>query len=134
MTRNFAQLAGVSLIALCASGCAMQPQTPLGADGVPHERYLVGGGIQIEFIAPEPGTAYVVEQTHQKLLVTKSLRAGEAYSFEWAQAAGSPEGLQKLKDATGIDFAKSRFGLYFVPDRYFDFHSPAPQAPEAKPH
>ena len=76
----------------------------------------------------------MVEQTQRKLLVTKTLQAGEDYSFEWAQAASSPEGLQKLKDVTGINFSKCRFGLYFVPHRYFDFHSPGTQAPGGKSH
>ena len=45
MTRNHRQLACLPLIMLCNAGCAMQPQTPLDANGVPRERYLVGGGI-----------------------------------------------------------------------------------------
>ena len=98
-------------VLLCLAGCSglsTSSAGPFTRNGIPHSRYLVGGGFSIEYIAPANGTAYWVEETTRKILQTKSLNAGDKAEF----TGSDPD---SVKQALGIDFKDTKFTLYFVP-------------------
>ena len=81
------------------------------ADGLPGEEYLVGGGLMIDWEAPEDGTAYLVEKETGKIIETRSLKRGDSYSFSVSSGAQAKE----FEEALGIEFSEARFLLYFEP-------------------
>ena len=98
-------------VLLCLAGCSAlstSSQGPFTKNGIPHSRYLVGGGYAIEYVAPADGTAYWVEETTQKILQTQSLNAGDKFEFTASDT-------DSVKEALGIDFKDTKFTLYFVP-------------------
>jgi len=98
---------------LCLAGCSTlstSSEGPFTKNGIPHSRYLVGGGLSIEYIAPANGTAYWVEETTQRILETKSLNSGDKAEF-----GGGGVDPDSVKEALGIDIKDAKFTLYFVP-------------------
>ena len=107
-------IAYVSML-LCLAGCSALPTSSEGAfteSGIPHSRYLVGGGFSIEYIAPANGTAYWVEETSGKILQTKSMNSGDKAEF-----GGGSLDPEQIKQALGIDIKDTKFTLYFVPEK-----------------
>jgi len=100
-----AVLAGI----LVAGGCGGNKRPAVVR--LPDTPRLVGGGMMIEWRAPERGTAYLVEKQTGKIVETRSLEAGEVYSF----AATSVVQADDFEQMLGIRFAKARFLLYFEP-------------------
>jgi hypothetical protein len=49
--------------------------------GLPNERYLVGGGFEIDFDAPCAGTAYLIDVSIGRYMKTEQLDANEPFSF-----------------------------------------------------
>jgi hypothetical protein len=96
-------LLGVLLIGGCWSGhrTARLPDTPR----------LVGGGMMIEWRAPERGTVYLVEKCTRKVVETRSLEEGGIYKF----AATSVVQADEFEQMLGIRFSKAQFQLYFEP-------------------
>jgi hypothetical protein len=84
----------------------------LQSDGLPGEQYLVGGGMMIDWESPTKGTAYLVEKTSRKIVETRSLAAGDSYTFSVASSGQASEFERML----GIRFSEARFLLYFQPD------------------
>lgn len=72
---------------------------------------LVGGGLKIQWRAPEPGTVYLVEKRTGKLVQTLTLEAGESYDFKVESIVDAEE----LGDMLGVNMAKAQFLLYFKP-------------------
>lgn len=106
------------LAAVLLAGCAskdqrFRPVTLSGGQVLPGRQYLVGGGLTISWKAPEAGTVFLVEKKTGKLVETRSLGEGEAYSFK----VDSTVRAQELGDILGINFAKAQFLLYFEPAR-----------------
>ncbi|MBM4026636.1 MAG: hypothetical protein FJ280_14725 [Planctomycetes bacterium] len=102
-------VAGLWSVVLVTGGCAA---TELAADSrLPDEPGLVGGGMLIEWKAPEPGTAYLVERRTGKIVETRSLAAGQIYAFSATSVVQADEFEQML----GIRFARAQFLLYFEP-------------------
>jgi hypothetical protein len=97
------------VLAFAFAGCS----TPrhLQADGLPGEQYLVGGGFMIDWKAPTEGTVYLVEKTSGKIIETRSLDAGDNYSFSVSSEGQGAE----FERALGIRFSEARFMLYFQP-------------------
>lgn len=94
---------------LAMAGCESQPTSrPVYLSG---DARLVGGGLKIEWQAPEPGTVYLVEKRSGKLVQTFTLKAGEMYDF----AIESVVDAEELGSMLGIDIAKAQFLLYFKP-------------------
>ncbi len=91
------------------AGCASKQQ--LGAAGLPGEQYLVGGGLTIEWKAPEAGTVYLIEKRTRKLVETRSMEEGKVYSF----TVDSVVRAQELGDILGINLTRAQFVLYFEP-------------------
>jgi hypothetical protein len=96
-------------VALMLAGCSAPGY--LQADGLPGEQYLVGGGFMIDWKAPTEGTAYLVEKTSGKIIETRSLDAGDNYSFSVSSGSQGAE----FERALGIRFSEARFMLYFQP-------------------
>ena len=72
---------------------------------------LVGGGLKIQWEAPEPGTVYLVEKRTGKLVQTFTLKTGESYEF----AVESMVDADELEQLIGINMDKAQFLLYFKP-------------------
>ena len=83
------------------AGCGTTGQ--LEADGLPGEEYLVGGGLMIDWEAPEDGTAYLVEKETGKIIETRSLKEGDSYTF----SASSGGQAQEFEEVLGIKFAEA---------------------------
>lgn len=96
-------------LALGYAGCSAPGRLP--ADGVPDDQYLVGGGFMIEWEAPADGTAYLVEKTTGKIIETRSMQAGDHFSFSVTSRGQADD----FEQALGIDFGEARFLLYFQP-------------------
>jgi hypothetical protein len=90
----------------CSAERSLQP------DGLPGEEYLVGGGMMIDWEAPTAGTVYLVEKVTGKIIETRSVKAGDSYSFSVA----SDKQASEFERMLGIKFAEARFLLYFQPD------------------
>ena len=100
----------VLVVAGLLAGCQTNP--PLQSDGLPGEQYLVGGGMMIDWEAPTEGTAFLVEKASRKIVETRSLAAGDSYTFSVASSGQAAEFERML----GIRFSEARFLLYFQPD------------------
>jgi hypothetical protein len=98
-------LAGITLLASCNAERASQ------FSRMPGEKQLVGGGMMIEWRAPEAGTVYLVEKTTGKIVETRSLEEGEKYSWTVTSVVQAED----LQELLGIKFSKARFLLYFEP-------------------
>ncbi len=94
---------------LAAGGCGAGKPSPVVR--LPDAPQMVGGGIMIEWKAPERGTAYLVEKQTGKIVETRSLDQDEVYSF----AATSVVQADEFEQMLGIRFSRARFLLYFEP-------------------
>lgn len=112
MMRFPAAFAMVLCTALLLTGCqAMGEPAAFDADGIPHERYYVGGGLRIKYTAPVDGTAYFVDNNLPKIIMTESLEKGEAFSI--SGGATEPEEYQQMM---GAPIKDAKLALYFVPN------------------
>ncbi len=98
-----------SLGILALSGCGTHKPSPVVR--LPDAPQMVGGGIMIEWKAPQRGTVYLVEKQTGKLVQTRSLEQDEVYSF----AATSVVQADEFERMLGIRFSRARFLLYFEP-------------------
>ncbi len=108
ISRHWA-LVSLVLVLLSLAGCRTSPT--LQADGMPGEEYLVGGGMMIDWEAPDVGTAYLVEKVSGKIIETRSLNKGDSYSFSVSSGKQATEFERML----GVKFSEARFLLYFLP-------------------
>ncbi len=106
---------GLGILSLLMSGCQTM-SGPLTAEGIPEQRYLVGGGLNVYYVAPEPGTLYVVEENLKQIWVTRVMDTGNRYQHS---RANSP--FSNFKELFGIDHKDIKVSLYFVPQRYFRY-------------
>ena len=106
-----AAVAAVCLLGgiLMVGGCGASKQPPVVR--LPDTPRLVGGGMMIEWKAPGPGTAYLVEKQTGKIIETRSLQEGQVYTFTATSVVQADEFEQML----GIRFSQARFLLYFEP-------------------
>jgi hypothetical protein len=96
--------------AVLVSGCA----TTGAKHGVVfQDKYIVGGGFQVEYRAPEPGRAILVDVSSGRALMTESLGTGGL--FESSMDPGDP-GIAEFMSTLGIDLAEANLVLYFIPD------------------
>jgi hypothetical protein len=107
-------IGGMSMAAIFAAvlvlgGCGTQSHGRLA--NLPGDYHLVGGGLNISWKAPEPGTVFLVEKKTGKLIETRSLEEGEIYTF----AVESVVRAEELQDMLGVNFSRTEFLLYFEP-------------------
>ncbi|MEN6337719.1 MAG: hypothetical protein ABFE01_25985 [Phycisphaerales bacterium] len=102
-------VAVVAAVLLALAGCHSSNRLrPAYLSG---DSRLVGGGLKIEWKAPEPGTVYLVEKRTGKLVQTYTLNTGETYKF----SVESPVEADDLGTILGIDIDRAQFLLYFKP-------------------
>jgi hypothetical protein len=94
---------------LAFAGCRSQER--FYPEQIPGDSRLVGGGLKIEWQAPEPGTVYLVEKRTGRLVQTFTLAEGETYRF----AVESVVDAEELGEMLGINVAHAQFLLYFKP-------------------
>jgi len=112
--RNRSRVVGIVLVGLltgtlATAGCGEKKRPPVVR--LPDTPRLVGGGLRIEWKAPERGTVYLLEKRTAKIIETRSLEEGEVYSF----AATSVVQADEFEQMLGIRLAKAQFQLYFEP-------------------
>ena len=100
---------GLLGMALAVGGCESSRRSQI--DRLPDQPQLVGGGLMIQWRAPEAGTVYLVERRTGRMIETHSLAQDEVYSFEVTSVVQADE----YEELLGIDFARTRFLLYFEP-------------------
>jgi len=97
------------------TGCSSFEPTDSGdfnSKGLPSQRYLVGGGLDIGWIAKQAGTAYLVEEKTGKIVMTKSLDIDDEFDFEFSPDSVEPE---DTKAIFGVEMSELKFSLYFIP-------------------
>lgn len=107
MKLNLAQLLATLGLATLVTGCTSTTSNT----GLPHGSRVVGGGLSIEWQAPERGSAILREETTRRVVATKTLDAGD--SFDFPQTSDQMEALNRLFGdpmPTNLTFV-----LYFVP-------------------
>jgi len=108
------EVASIALL-LGMAGCSSTgflSRGPLTATGLPKKQYLVGGGMHIEYMAPSDGRLYWAEETTQKILAMKSVKAEQQTEFGADDLAADA-----IKKKLGVDLKDAKFSLYFVPDK-----------------
>jgi hypothetical protein len=107
MKSNPAKLLTTLGLAGLVSGCT----TTTTSTGLPHGSRVVGGGLSIEWKAPEPGSAILREETTHRVVATQTLDTDD--SFDFPQSSSHHEALERLFGdpmPTNLTFV-----LYFVP-------------------
>lgn len=99
----------MSVFLLALAGC--RPQDRVRPAHLSGESRLVGGGLTIQWQAPEPGVVYLVEKRTGKLVQTFTLEAGETYKFSIASIVDADD----METLLGIGIEKTQFLLYFKP-------------------
>ncbi|NLX07687.1 MAG: hypothetical protein GXY33_21320 [Phycisphaerae bacterium] len=95
----------------CPSGGRRQKdKTVFRCDGITAEHYRVGGGYEVGYEASVKGTAYYVEETTGKLMVTRALHAGERFDI-----CMSPTAEEQIQKVLSIPLKDAVFVLYFIP-------------------
>jgi len=115
-TANVLVGALVAMLLVSILGCASTHTGPFGSDGLPREKYFVGGGIMINWTAPQDGTAYVVMSAggESKIVQTEGLK--EAKTFEFYISGVDNQGtLDQVEKVLGAKLSEAKFSLYFVP-------------------
>lgn len=102
---------GIGLMLIIA-GCTTVTESGgngdrFSTDGLPHEQYLVGGGLEIQYCAPCDGTAILIDYSLKRYIATGHLSQGEV--FEWDYDTNP------IVLATPINLR-----LYFIPDNPVD--------------
>ena len=100
----------------CAVTVACVTRSPFNEEGIPHSKYLVGGGFEMQYMAPTAGTALVVEESTAKILTTRTLDEREMFVLEIEEII-EPE---DFPVTVGIPMSDARIALYFVPSKTKD--------------
>ncbi len=80
------------------------------SDGLPQQKYLVGGGLIVEYYPPHDGVVYWVDEGNKRIFISQYVARGDSFEEsiqldeEEIKLIFSEEDLQNLK-----------MGLYFVP-------------------
>ncbi|MGH2271001.1 hypothetical protein ACQ9LF_04310 [Anaerohalosphaeraceae bacterium U12dextr] len=103
------------VLVMCVSivfvtGCSLSNQTAFGHDGLPKEQYRVGGGLLIEYKAPQDGTFYLVDQKSGKFIVTQSVDEGSTFDFSL------PHADEDQYKGLAQSLVSGELVLYFVPN------------------
>jgi len=76
--------------------------------GLPHQKYLIGGGFEVYYMPHIPGTAYWVDETTKRILVTETVEAEEHIEFE--------HDAEVFEESYGIPVKEAKLSLYFIPN------------------
>jgi hypothetical protein len=108
-----ASLLVITVLALVLGGCVtVGSGSAFDKDGLPKQQYYVGGGFNIDYMAFQPGTFYIIEKNTKKFLVVESGDEGEYFvnSIDLTE----DNTLKQLK-SLGIDPANVELSFYFIP-------------------
>jgi hypothetical protein len=96
---------------LILSGCSSYEAGNFDSHGIPRKKYFVGGGIEINWVAPSDGTLYLTEEkiSPGRILITKAIKTGEKYSIEISE-----DDIVSLFGRE-IKMSNLNFSLYFIP-------------------
>lgn len=83
-------------------------------DGMPDDKFLVGGGYFIIYRADVEGELFLVDEASERLLATVSLQPGEDHEMIYDIR---DEKLAANLDSLGMDPKQAKFKLFFVPRR-----------------
>jgi len=107
MRRNGWTLWVLALAGLTAFGCASiksgQDRTRIG---VPESAVLIGGGNLVEFRPPVEGIFILADSTSGKMLMSKTVAAGELVEVNAEK---------QIVTTSGLSLADTRLLAYFVP-------------------
>jgi hypothetical protein len=108
--RNVIVVAAVAGLMMAAAGCST-----MGLQGgdLPRGAKVVGGGFLIDWEAPTPGTAYLVETKSGKIVETRSLDEDDSYDFE--MSLDDEDVVKTFENAFGVPMEKAKLVLYFKP-------------------
>jgi len=106
--RNTGAVLAVVLAAIWLGGCSSVSRPIIMGSGIPEDKYLVGGGWEINYTAPADGTVCLVERSSYKLLETTTVEEGDTYEKSIDPHADELEAL-------GISPKTAKFQLFFVP-------------------
>jgi hypothetical protein len=105
------------ILALVLSGCASSySNLNFDADGIPHYKFYVGGGMNFEYATFVPGHIYVVDTVSNRVV---AIRPGDGDGSNFGVSdldvdlsnERDVEGLQEL----GFDTSNMKYALYFIP-------------------
>lgn len=115
-TRNSKAIMMIGILSIVlVAGCGTVSTSSVFDDnGLPRDRYYVGGGFRLDFGAPAKGTAYVVEEISNQLIGTKSLENDERFEVD---IDPREEDVHMRLKSIGVDPVNMKLGLYFVPSR-----------------
>ncbi len=99
-----------SLVVLAAwvGGCSESQYT---RNILEHRKNLVGGGLFIDYTAPENGTVIYADSVSGKILATKSLLAGEKFEMNLMKRDDAEKILENY-----LDMSRLKPQLYFIPN------------------
>jgi hypothetical protein len=104
--------AAALLAMISLSGCQCAEKSSIDPDShLPAGQYFVGGGFNIDFVAPSDGTAYLVMRNQKKIVQTKPLKQGEHFTF--SSSVQHPESFNEFY--FGVPAKDAVIELYFVP-------------------
>ena len=98
-----ALLGGAALMVLSTLGC--QTTDHWRKSGIPSDKYLIGGGAQISWVAPLEGTLIVAERTSKQLLQTAHLKLGQDFTFE----------VGEYSEVIGVPVNQAKIQAFFIP-------------------
>lgn len=75
--------------------------------GLPKPYFKVGGGYDIQFVAPHDGIAVLADDRSREVLQTRTLRQGEDFTFQATPVM--------LEEQLGLDPDRVKISLYFIP-------------------
>lgn len=96
-------------------GCASAHSGPFDSKGLPREKYFVGGGIMINWTAPQDGTAYVVMSAAGESKIIRTQYIPEAGEFDFSISVDAGQERADLEKVLGAKLSEATFSLYFVP-------------------
>ena len=88
--------------------------SPFAKDGIPKQRYLVGGGFEIEYRAQRRGMLWLVEENSRKTILSQYIDEGNIFQKRIDPAN---KGYRELFEKLGINMPDARLSLYLVPGK-----------------
>lgn len=89
------------------SGLSMSRNRDFTEEGLPHKKFLIGGGFEIKYTPNMQGIAYWVDETTKKILSTVTVKPDEEVVFG--------EHNNTFDASYGIRLEDAKLSLYFIP-------------------
>lgn len=106
-----------ALMLLLITGCfSSASKRAFDYDGMPKDRYVVGGGYEIQYRAGADGDLFIADTHAKKLLATISLERGQMHTFDCG--IRDQQTLEFMR-AMGVDSSNAIIRVYFV-ERHFE--------------